>query len=150
MLPSSAQPSTSKRYAGTTAIECGVGPSTSGTWCSTSSRATRTATSSLRHRRDHMSSRRCFDQVPTSSRPSTVKSLSMSGTSSSYVAFTLNKHTFSYQFHYRTPRPLVTPDPSNGERSGLTRGLIRAYLSGRHSLRSTLSHAKTQKRGLRK
>ena len=34
--------------------------------------------------------------------------------------------------------------------SGLTQGLIRVYLSGRHSLRPTLSHVKTQKRGLRK
>ena len=33
-LPSSARPSTSKRYAGTMAVECGVRPSTSGTWCS--------------------------------------------------------------------------------------------------------------------
>ena len=47
MSPSYARPSTSKRCAGTTAVECGVGPSTSGTWCSTSSRAIRTTTGSL-------------------------------------------------------------------------------------------------------
>ena len=33
--------------------------------------------------------------------------------------------------------------PSNGKGSGLTRGLIRAYLSGKHSLRPTLSHVET-------
>ena len=59
-------------------------------------------------------------------------------------------HTFSYQFRYQIPQPLVTPNPSNGRGSGLTRGLIRAYLSGRHSLCPTLSHVKAQKQGLRK
>ena len=49
-----------------------------------------------------------------------------------------------------TPQCLVTPDPSNAEGSGLTRGMIRAYLSGRHSLCLTLSHIKTQKRGSQK
>ena len=49
-----------------------------------------------------------------------------------------------------TPRSLVTPDPSNGKGSGLTWGLIRAYLSGRHSLCPTLSHVKTQKGGSQK
>ena len=38
-------------------------------------------------------------------------------------------HTFSYQF--QTPRSFMTPDPSSGEGSALTRGLIRAYLSGK-------------------
>ena len=42
-----------------------------------------------------------------------------------------------------TLQSLVTLDPSNGRGSGLTRGLIRAYLSGRHSLCLTLSHVKT-------
>ena len=88
--PYSAQPSTSKHCAGTTTVECGVGPSTLGTWCSASSRATRTATSSLRRGSDHTSSRRCSDQAPISSRPSTMKSSSMPGTSNSYVAFTPN------------------------------------------------------------
>ena len=87
---SSARPSTSKRCAGTTAVKYRVGPSTSGTWCSALSRATRTTTSSLRHGRDRTSSWRCSDQAPISSRPSMVKSLSMPGTSNSYVAFTLN------------------------------------------------------------
>ena len=45
-LPSSARPSSSKRCAGTTANECGIGPSTSETWSSTSSKAATTATSS--------------------------------------------------------------------------------------------------------
>ena len=181
--PSSAQPSTSKCCIGATAIECGVGPSTSGTWCSTSSRATRTATSSLHRGRDCALSRRCSDQAPTSSGPS-----------NSYVTFTLNLRTLSLidyaidssifsdtrpqqrqgaqdhqrrSFHqcleYRTtmpllsliyarfllsfslstPRSLVTPDPGNGRGSGYTRGLIRAYLSGRHSLCPTPSHVKT-------
>ena len=40
--------------------------------------------------------------------------------------------------------------PSNGKGSGLTRGQIREYLSGRHYLGPTFSHVKTQKRGLRK
>ena len=43
-------------------------------------------------------------------------------------------------FRYLISRPLVTPDTSNSGGSGLTRGLIRAYLSGRQSLRPTLSH----------
>jgi len=89
-LHSSTRPSTSKRYAGTTAVKCGVGHLTSGTWCSASSRASRTATSSLRHRRDRMSSWRCYDQAPISSRPSTTKSSSMPRISNSYVAFILN------------------------------------------------------------
>ena len=50
-------------------IKCGVEPSTSGTWCSALSRATRTATISLRHGRDCTSSRRCSNQAPISSRP---------------------------------------------------------------------------------
>ena len=79
-----------KHYAGTTAIRCGVGPLESGSWYSALSRATRTATSSLRHGRDHTSLRRCSDQASTSSRPSTVESSSMPRTSSSYVIFTLN------------------------------------------------------------
>ena len=87
-LPSSTRPSTNKRCMGTIAVECGVGPSTLGTWCSTLSRATRTTTSSLHRGRDRMSSRRCSDQAPTSLRPSMAKSLSMPGTSNNYVAFT--------------------------------------------------------------
>ena len=87
--PSSTQPSTNMRYDGTTADECGAGPSTSGTWCSASSKATRTATSSLYHGRDHTSSRRCSNQAPTSPGPSMAKSSSTPGTSNSYVAFTL-------------------------------------------------------------
>ena len=92
-LPSSARPSTSKRYTSTTALECRVGPSTSETWSSASSRAARTTTSSLHYGRDHTSSRKCSGQAPTSSRPSTVRSLPMPRTSSNYIAFTLNKHT---------------------------------------------------------
>ena len=42
-----------------------------------------------------------------------------------------------------TPQSIVRTDPNNGKGSGLTRGLIRAYLSDRHSLRLTLSHVKT-------
>ena len=95
MSPPSSRSNTSKRCAGTTAVECGVRPSTSRTWCSTSSRAARTATSSLCCGRDRTSSWRCSDQAPTSSRPSTAKSSSMPGTSNSYVAFTLNLHTLS-------------------------------------------------------
>jgi len=94
-LPFSAQPSTSKRCASTTAIEYGAGPSTSETWSSASSRAARTATSSPHHGRDRTSSWRCSDQALTSSRPSTARSLPMPQTSSSYIAFTLNKHTLS-------------------------------------------------------
>jgi hypothetical protein len=87
-LPSSSRPSTNKRYTSTTATVCVVGPSMSGIWCSASSRATRTAISSLRRGRDLTLSRRCFDRAPTSSRPSTIKFLPMPGTSSSYIAFT--------------------------------------------------------------
>ena len=140
-----------------------------------------------------MSSWRCSDQAPISSRPSTAKSSSTPVTSNSYVAFTLNLRKLSLigfaidslifsdtrpqqrqgaQDHRRqslhqclehqtamsllpliyarfllsvslsTSRSLVTPDPSNSKGSGLTRGLIRAYLSGRHSLCPTLSHIK--------
>ena len=59
-----------------------------GTWCSASSRATRTATSSLRRGRDHTSSRRCSDQAPTSSRSLMTKSSSTPRTLNSYVTFT--------------------------------------------------------------
>ena len=41
------------------------------------------------------SSWRCSDWAPTSSRPSTAESTSILGTSSSYVTFSLNKHTLS-------------------------------------------------------
>ena len=144
--PSSAGPSTSKRGANTTAVKCMVGPSTSKTWCSTSSRATRTATSSLHHGRGRTSSQRCSGQTPTSSRPLTERCSPMPGTSSSYVAFTLNKRMLSLiKFHHRTPRSLVTPDPSNDKGPGHTWGLIRAYLSNRHSLCPAHSHVKTQK-----
>ena len=80
-----------------------------------------------------------------------MKSSSMPGTSNSYIAFTLNLRTLSLiGFSLSTPRSLVTPDPSNGKGSGLTWGLISAYLSSKHSLCPTLSHVKTQKRGSRK
>ena len=94
-LPSSAQPNTSKRCASTIAVECGARPSTSGTWCTASSKATGTATSALCHGRDHMSLWRCLDQAPISSRPSMAKSSSTPGTSNNYVAFTLNLCTLS-------------------------------------------------------
>ena len=88
--PSSVQPSTSKRCPGTIAVECGVGPSTSGTWYSALSRATKIITSSLCRGRDHTLSQKCSDPAPTSSRPSTTRSSSTHGTSSSYVIFTLS------------------------------------------------------------
>ena len=64
-------------------------------WCFVSSRAIRTAKSSLCHRRDHTSSWRCSNQAPISSGSSTTKSSSTPGTSNSYVAFTLNLRTLS-------------------------------------------------------
>ena len=87
-LPSSARPSTSKRCAGTMAVGCGVRPSMLGTWCSTSSRATRAAISSICRGRDYTSSWRCFDRAPTISRPSTAKFSSIPRTLNSYIAFT--------------------------------------------------------------
>ena len=139
-LPSSTQPSTNKRCASTTAIECGVRPSMSRTWYSTLSRATRTNTSSLHHGRDRMSSWRCSGQAPTSSRPSTTRSSSMPRTSSSYVAFTLNKCTLSL-ISFAIASPIFSDTrPQQWQRVGPHSGLMRAYLSGRQSLRPTLSH----------
>ena len=115
--PSFARPSTSERWAGTTAVECGVRPSTSETWCSASSRVTRTATSSLRCRRDHMSSRRCSDQAPTSSKPSMVKSSLTPGTSNSYITFTLNIHILSL-ISFTTNSPIFS-DTRPQQRQGV-------------------------------
>ena len=115
--PSSSWPSTSMRCASTTAIECGVGPSTSGTWCSASSRATRTTTSSLHRGRDHTVSWKCSDQAPISSRPSTAKSSSMPGTSNSYVVFSLNICTLSL-ISFATNSPIFS-DTRPQQRQGV-------------------------------
>ena len=61
-----------------------------------------------------------------------------------------NKRHFLLLVSLSSPRSLVTPNPSNGKGLGLTWGLIRAYISGRHSLCLTLSHIETWKQGLPK
>ena len=54
-------------------------------------------------------------------------------TSTSYVPFTLNKRTLSLiiSFAIELPDLFGHPTPANGEGLGLTRGLIRTYLSAR-------------------
>jgi hypothetical protein len=89
MLLSSTSLSTSKHYADTTVVGSRVELSTSGTSCYASSRATRTATSFLRHGRDRTSSPRSLSLALTSSRPLTAKSSPMPRISSSYIDSTL-------------------------------------------------------------
>jgi hypothetical protein len=82
--------SASRPCVGTTIVGSRVAPSTSRIWCSTSYRATRTATSYCRHGKVHTSSWRSSSLAPTSLRPSTAKSSPTLGILSSYVTFTLS------------------------------------------------------------
>ena len=134
-LSSFARPSTSKRYAGTTAVKCGIRHLTSrpgalprpeqqeppqalstmgGTICHRGGAPTRHLQAQDHRRR---SLRQTLEHRTTTSLLPLI-----------YAHFILS-------VSLSTSRSLVTPDPSNGRGLGLTRGLIRVYLSGRHSLR---------------